>query len=163
IWSGAEYPSRVRVRVIEALTPETAVPALDLRDRMPLFRDLKNPNKWSIYFRSSPGRLSQEDAEILEDAILHAKREPVMRPIRVPRGRQRPQVIETPEGVVVIPEDDEAESEEPTTIEVGSSHSEIQWQLLKLGSDMGLNVWVARNDRSREWKGHAFADVPRLI
>jgi hypothetical protein len=163
IWTGADYPSRIGVQVVEALTPETAVPALDLRDRMPLFHDLKNPNKWSIYFRSSPGRLSSEDAQIVEDAILQAKREPVVRPIRIPRGRQRPQVIETPEGVVMIPEEDQPESDELTTNEVGSSHSEIQWQLLKLGSDMGLSVWVARNDRSGEWNGHPFADIPRVI
>ena len=26
---------------------------------------------------------------------------------------------------------------------------------------MGLDVWVARNDRSRDWKGHRFTDLPR--
>jgi hypothetical protein len=46
---------------------------------------------------------------------------------------------------------------EPTT-----AHTEIQWSLLKLGNDMGLDVWVARNDRSRDWKGHHFTDLPRL-
>jgi hypothetical protein len=29
----------------------------------------------------------------------------------------------------------------------------MQWRLLKLGSDMGLDVWVTRNDRSKEWAG----------
>jgi hypothetical protein len=38
----------------------------------------------------------------------------------------------------------------------------MQWILLKLVSDMGLDVWVARNDRSRDWKGHRFANLPRL-
>ena len=41
-------------------------------------------------------------------------------------------------------------------------HTEIQWDLLKLGNDMGLDVWVARNDRGRDWNGHKFADLPRL-
>ncbi len=27
---------------------------------------------------------------------------------------------------------------------------------------MGLDVWPARNDRSREWNGHRFTDLPRL-
>jgi hypothetical protein len=27
---------------------------------------------------------------------------------------------------------------------------------------MGLDVWVARNDRSRDWNGHRFTDLPRL-
>jgi hypothetical protein len=43
-----------------------------------------------------------------------------------------------------------------------SSHTEIQWMLLKLGNDLGLDVWVARNDRSRSANGRRFADLPRL-
>jgi hypothetical protein len=43
-----------------------------------------------------------------------------------------------------------------------TQHTEIQWLLLKLGSDMGLDVWVARNDRSRMIDGHRLADVPRI-
>ena len=27
---------------------------------------------------------------------------------------------------------------------------------------MGLDVWVARNDRGREWNGNRFVDIPRL-
>ncbi|PLS78256.1 MAG: hypothetical protein CYG59_19460, partial [Chloroflexi bacterium] len=41
-------------------------------------------------------------------------------------------------------------------------HTETQWLLLKLGNDMGLDVWVARNDRSREYNGFRFTDLPRL-
>jgi hypothetical protein len=28
---------------------------------------------------------------------------------------------------------------------------------------MGLDVWVARNDRGKQWNGNALADVPRLV
>ena len=42
------------------------------------------------------------------------------------------------------------------------SHDEIQWLLLSLGSDMGLNVWVASNDRNRSFQGKAFSEIPRL-
>jgi hypothetical protein len=41
-------------------------------------------------------------------------------------------------------------------------HARIQWLLLKLGSDMNLDVWVARNDRGGSWAGNKFADIPRL-
>ena len=54
------------------------------------------------------------------------------------------------------PDEELVPAREPT------AHTEIQWLLLKLGNDMGLDVWVARNDRSRELKGHRFADLPRL-
>ena len=43
-----------------------------------------------------------------------------------------------------------------------SAHTEIQWLLLKLGCDLGLDVWVAKNDQNRDYKGNKFADLPRL-
>jgi hypothetical protein len=39
---------------------------------------------------------------------------------------------------------------------------EIQWLLLKLGSDMGFDIWVARNDRGKEYKGNRIGDLKRL-
>ncbi len=158
IWSDAEYPSRVKVRVVEALTPETGVPAQELRDQMLLFKDLKNPNKWSIFFRSSPSRLPPEDGDVLEGAIGHAKQEPVFRPI--PKIH-RPKAIETPSGAVTIP--DEEDEASPTVEDTGGTqHTEVQWLLLKLGNDMGLDVWVARNDRSKSWGDNAFQSLRRL-
>jgi len=34
--------------------------------------------------------------------------------------------------------------------------------LLNLGSDLGLDVWVARNDRNRTYDGTHFSQIPRL-
>jgi hypothetical protein len=55
-----------------------------------------------------------------------------------------------------------AELEEEVSPKEPTAHTETQWRLLKLGSDMGLDIWVARNDRGRDWKGHQFIDIPRL-
>lgn len=41
-------------------------------------------------------------------------------------------------------------------------HTEVQWLLLKLGNDMGLDVWVAANDRSQEVNGHKFTELTHL-
>jgi hypothetical protein len=61
-------------------------------------------------------------------------------------------VYETNEGVVTIPDDEiESEPEEP----LGSkliTHEEIQWRLLYLGAQLGLDVWVARNDQASSRK-----------
>jgi hypothetical protein len=51
---------------------------------------------------------------------------------------------------------DELEERQPR------DHEEIQWLLLKLGSDMGLDTWVARNDRGRQVNGNKFAEIPRI-
>ena len=33
---------------------------------------------------------------------------------------------------------------------------------MKLGSELSLNVWVARNDRNRTHNGASFQDIPHL-
>jgi len=72
----------------------------------------------------------------------------------------RPPVIETENGVVTVPEEvvSEVQQTEPEVTE----HTKVQWMLLKLGNDMGLDVWVASNDRNREIDGHKFTDLPRM-
>jgi hypothetical protein len=44
-----------------------------------------------------------------------------------------------------------------------SDHTEIQWLLLKLGADMGFKVWVARNDKGKDYKGKKFSDISKLV
>lgn len=66
--------------------------------------------------------------------------------------------ISTDSGPVTVPESDEPVEK---SIEI-TEHTQIQWLLLKLGSDMGLDVWVARNDRNKEVEGQRFADLPRM-
>lgn len=41
-------------------------------------------------------------------------------------------------------------------------HEDIQWILSKLGCQMKLDVWVAKNDRNKEIKGKRFANIPTL-
>jgi hypothetical protein len=60
-------------------------------------------------------------------------------------------------------EGEEADIEEPEEIEITTPHTEIQWLLLKLGSEMGLQVWVANNDRSKQYDGVRFDSLPKLL
>ncbi len=41
-------------------------------------------------------------------------------------------------------------------------HTEIQWLLLRLGADLGLDVWVARNDRGKRFRDKRLADLPGM-
>jgi hypothetical protein len=176
VWSDADYPERLGVRVLRSLELETAVPAADLRDSMKMFASLQNPNKWSIFFRRSPSLIAEEDAKVVIDAIDAAIASPVVRPVAPgllrPRPRPTNQTEAEPEHdlPVIVPSEDEGttertDSETAATVSERAGetdHTEIQWLLLKLGSDMGQEVWVARNDRSRSWRGQAFTDLPRL-
>jgi tetratricopeptide (TPR) repeat protein len=52
---------------------------------------------------------------------------------------------------------------EPVTDKSCVSHEEIQWILLILGCKMGLDVWVASNDRNKELNGNQFSNIPKLV
>jgi hypothetical protein len=169
IWKDDEFPCRVRVRSLATLTPETAVPVFELRDQLSIFRDLRNPNAWTGHFRGSPARWKAADGEAVVAAILAAKDNPTTRPVDPAKLARRPRALKTSIGSVTVPDSSEPADEpsrlpddEAATAKEPTVHTEIQWRLLKLGNDMGLDVWPARNDRSREWNGHRFTDLPRL-
>jgi len=99
---------------------------------------------------------------------------PTERPFDPAKLKKVPPILKAPKvGSVVIPEDDEEDSKpEPTTsIKIATSeteqrattvHTEIQWLLLKLGADMGLGVWVAKNDRSKSFNGQDFGSIQNI-
>lgn len=161
IWKSQVYPSRVRVRPIVALSPEHGIPVMDLRDELSVFRDLTNPNRWQGPFRGSPGRWKPADGEVIIRALQDAEANPVERPLGRLGTRRKPPVRgEAPDDTAIVPED-EAAGDAAETEPTGTAHTEVQYLLLKLGSDMGFGVHVASNDQGREWKGQRLGDMPR--
>jgi hypothetical protein len=71
-----------------------------------------------------------------------------------------PKRLKSKKGLVTVPDREEPPQQVIPNVPV--AHTEIQWSLAKLGCDMGVDVWIARNDRGREWAGHHFTDLPRL-
>ncbi|MFC1614021.1 EVE domain-containing protein [Gemmatimonadota bacterium] len=161
IWKDEKFPCRLKVRIVAKLEPETAVPVLELKDRLTIFDNLKSPHAWTGRFRGSPSRWKKEDGEAVVDAILEAEKNPKSRLFDKKKLEYRPKAIRSNKvGLVTIP--DEEEKTEAESIEDVKTHTDIQWNLLKLGADIGLNVWVARNDRNREHKGQRLCDLPRM-
>jgi hypothetical protein len=161
IWTSAVYPSRVPVRAVLQLTPEHGVPVLEMREKLTVFRNLDNPNRWQGPFRGSPNQWKAADGEAIVRALKEAEANPVVRPLgRLGRTSdqitsQRPPTV----GDVVIPEDEPEVPEEAER--EASTHTEIQYLLLKLGADMGFDVHVANNDQGRMWNGQRLGDMPR--
>ncbi len=110
----------------------------------------------------SPVRSKTPDGEAVVRALREAEANPVVRPLgRLATRRARPtERHETTDGTVVVPEDDEGKTPEETG-PAATTHTEIQYLLLKLGADMGFYVHVASNDQGREWKGQRLGDMPR--
>ena len=68
IWTSEIFPIRFKVELALRLEPKTAVPVLNLRDRLSIFRNTKPGQQWSGFFRGSPAEFKPDDAKIIIDA-----------------------------------------------------------------------------------------------
>ena len=164
IWEQDSFPARVKVKPIVQLTPETAVPILDMRDRLSIFSaNAHSPSSWTGFVRGSPAKWRSTDGQEVVRAINEAAANPVVRPFNPAKLGYKPRPLESKVGLVIVPEK-EAPVEGTATVEPKevSAHNETQWLLAKLGNDMGLDAWVARNDRNREIGGKRFTELARL-
>jgi len=164
IWEDEDFPVRFKVKLIYKLNPKTAIPVLSLKNKLSLFKDLKSPNAWSGFFRGSPTEFSPKDGRIIISAIEDAVKNPVEREYDKRKYyRHSRKTYESKLGVVTIPEKGIEEIEPPSVEKIEkATHEEIQSMLLQIGSDIGLDVWVARNDINKEFKGKFFKDIPNL-
>jgi predicted RNA-binding protein len=169
IWSDDIFPCRLHVKPLIALTVETAVPVLNLRDQLSAFEGIRDKPyswAWTGKFRGSPTKWSIADGEAVLEALREAERHPVMTYVSPSKLKYRPKAVETQLGLVTVPESDsdavtsaakpQALADEPTV------HTEVQSLILKLGSDMGFDVWVAKNDKGRSYSGMRFSDYPKM-
>jgi predicted RNA-binding protein len=162
IWKDESFPSRLRVKPTIVLTPETAVPVQELRDQLSIFADLKSRNAWTGHFRGSPARGKTPDALAVVKALEAAKANPVIREVDPAKLGRRPKALAAKIGPVSVPGTEESGVSETETEPETRPHTELQALLLRLGSDMGLDVWVARNDRGKEWGGVKLGQLPRV-
>ncbi len=162
IWKDEIFPIRFDVELLLKLNPKNAIPVLNLRDKLSIFDSVQPGRQWSGFFRGSPTEFKSEDARIIVEAMREASDNPVVREYDENKYWRHPKMYEsTKAGLVTVPDSDD----ESTTIETEVekiTHEEMQWLLLKLGSDLGLDVWVARNDRNKEYKGKLFQSIPNI-
>jgi hypothetical protein len=175
IWKGDEFPVRFEVRPLVMLNAEQGVPMQELQGRVEFFKGPKEAGKFRGFVRMSPNRFrNMGDGELILQLLHQAQREPVTRPVDVKKLARKPlyRVVKRKgkvqrSTVVSVPEAEEATMPSQAATEAegagGPSHTEIQYYLLSVGAEMGLDVWVARNDRSKIWNGVALGSVPRVI
>ena len=164
IWEDQVFPVRFDVKMLHQLTPETAVPVMELKDKLSIFKDLKSKNAWTGFFRGSPAQFEDEDGKIIFDSIEKANSNPIKREYDERKYYRTPRTFESQKiGTVTVPEVEIEESEGTIPTQNDKiTHEEIQYLLIKLGSDLGLDVWVAKNDRNKHYDGNEFQDIPRL-
>jgi hypothetical protein len=67
IWDDG-FRSRVRVKVVISLSPETGVPMSQLKDRLSIFKG-SNPKSWPGHLRDNPRKWKEADAKIVLAAL----------------------------------------------------------------------------------------------
>lgn len=178
IWKDAEFPARVAVKPLVLLSPENGVPMDQLEGRATFFSGKTDRGKFKGFVRMSPNLFrAAGDGDLILNLLREAERAPVTRPVDAKKLARRPffkaerrKGKETISTIVTVPESEEADDAQQvlpeTKAEVRAAttrHTEIQYQLLTLGAEMGHDLWVARNDRSRIWNGKTLGDLPRVI
>lgn len=133
-----------------------------LKDVLSAFKKAESsPLAWKGRFRGSPTKWSQADGEAVVAAVEYAHNNPVKRPVDPNKLKYRPKGVEAKIGLVTVPASEADNSpDEPQTPEQTkepTAHTEIQALLLQSGCEMGFDIWVAKNDRTRAYNGTKYS------
>lgn len=176
IWKEQDFPVRFDVKPVILLEPEHGVPMNQLEGRVSFYANAKEKGKFRGLVRGSPNLIqNSKDGEQILALLRDASQNPVSRPVDPKKLARKPLYkVEPRRGagkrvtLVSVPEPEEtppattAEIQEPSETAT-SRHTEIQYQLLTLGAELGLDVWVARNDRGRKWNGKTLGSLPHIV
>ncbi len=124
IWKFDDFPSRLKVKPVLALTPATAIPVKSMWGKLSILQDKQ---KWGVYFRGSPAKWKRQDGEAIWKAFDEAKENPINRPVDKAKFLRKPVGFAARTGVVTVPEPDPTAAE-PTS--KSTEHTQIQWLLL---------------------------------
>jgi len=171
IWGEEIFPVRFPVKPLVTLRPEHGVPMDEFKGKLSFYEIGTPPGKWSGGVRSSPTKYANTDGEVIAATIRQAETKPVSRPVDPKKLERRANLYklkkksgnDKTETIVTVPSgEDDGVSTDLAAAET-ATHTEIQWRLLDLGSQMGLRVWSPKADRGKSWNDKRVGDVPRLL
>jgi hypothetical protein len=176
IWEFDAFPERLSVKPVVLLSPEHGVPMIQLEGKVAFYRSAADRPGYNGFLRMSPNRFKREtDAQLIMELLRSAQNHPQKRSVDPKKLARRPfykaeskRGRETITTVVTVPETEDLTRSDSRAIDVERSvsttrHTEIQHSLLTLGRDMGFDLWVARNDRSKKWDGAVLGDVEHMV
>ena len=174
IWSVANFPERLSVRPLVMIEAIHGVPMEELEGKVEFYESSDDRGKFKGFVRRSPNLFKRaEDGELILKLLRQAEASPVSRPVDPAKLARKPLLkAEVRKGkkavhaLVSIPETDESSEEASPAIEAGveaTPHTEIQCRLLRLGAEMGFDVWVARNDRGKACQGGMLGSLPGMV
>lgn len=178
IWTDETFPVQFEVKPLLMLEPETGVPMAHLEGKVSFYEGEQDAGKFKAFVRGSPNRFKDpKDALLILNLMQAAEADPVERPVNQTKLNRKPYyVAEQQVGkkkvktTVSIPGPEDEGEEETATQRAGgdktaapTEHTTIQGNLLRLAAEMGLDCWVARNDRSRLFDGQPLGSMPGIV
>lgn len=177
IWDTDSFPYRFQVKPLVVLEPAHGVPLDSLEGKLDFYRSSEDRGGFRGFLRMSPNAFKRkEDGDLILARMREAHANPVERPFDPRKLARRPYyvTVDLPKGknkepvqtVVSVPEADTETEVVAAPIEAPEArtrHTEIQYRLLELGIALGLDVWVARNDRSKSFKGELLGEMPKML
>jgi hypothetical protein len=160
VWPDALYPFRVEV------TPDTVLP---VADRIPVKGAVKETlvehlgKYWILAIRdvhAVPPALAAYLQAMIERQPLKLQDVPVddFKAIQKEAQKQVERKKAQPPPKGGKPAELSSQGLLGTSTEE-QSHDRTQWYLIRLGRALGCDVWVAKNDRNKTFKGEVFADL----
>jgi len=156
------------------LEPETGIPMEELEGRLLFYAGKQHRGGFRGFLRGSPHLFRRPgDGELILSLLKDAERSPTRRAVDLRQLNRRPYYrVEFRKGrtlleqEVSVPEVEPPDTVEPTpeaAATASTRHTEIQYSLVKLGGELNLDVWVARNDRSKSYRGELLGSLPRVL
>jgi predicted RNA-binding protein len=170
IWKDAAFPVRFDVKPLVLLDPESGVPMEQLEGHVSFYANASDRGGFKAFLRGSLKQFQAADAEFVLERVNAAHVTPILRPVDPKKLLRKPLYKVETKGeaadttLVSIPEPEEAERTKHAASDTATTrHTEIQYELLRLGTEIGLDIWVARNDRGRKWNGTLLGAMPRML
>jgi hypothetical protein len=175
IWSESGFPVRVAVKPLVLLEAEYGVLMKQLEGKTSFYRGPEDYGKYRGIVRRSPASLKSQDGEVIMDLLRKAESQPVSQPVdqrklyrKLFTASRRKGKAEEPVQVSIPEDTDDTSlldigSDTSATTAEASAHTRAQHLLLMLGHEMGFDVWVARNDRSRQCDGISLGELPGML
>ena len=149
---------RFKVKPLVWLSKENALPIhLDEIWNVLTFTKGQDPStsNWTGKLRGSLGRIAEADGKFLESKLLEQLES--KRSFEVNEQSYRRLIrhrVRTPEGLVTVSVPSEADAEEVGTEAKSRESIKVQALLARIGSSMGMKIWLPKGDRSavsKEW------------
>ncbi len=143
IWASQPFPVRFECELMVEVPEDHGIHLREVQAQS------AQPATYDWIFRASPQEMPTDDSEWVLRRLreIAATTPRLAEPVQIEVGEEDPPTDPSVNG-------DDAEA--PTPVR---AHTRVQWQLGQLGRDMGLGVWIARNDKGTIYNGHKLGDL----